>query len=132
MWDRSEQAPEQVVERAVASVLVVVVCAALSCGAACAMFPWPPHGSRTDQDAMTFASIAQRVEIWELRKKRLPASLEEVYGPDPVPRDGVGGSIWLDVPGRCPHFDLVGFGADDRPGGVGERADHRWSDHGCR
>jgi hypothetical protein len=63
-----------------------------------------------------------RMSVYVLRKKSLPASLDDVYRSEgtvaeQVPVDGWGGPIHLVVPGPGQErYDLVSYGEDQIPG----------------
>ena len=81
--------------------------------------------------ALHLGRVNQAVEIFRLRKKRLPRSLDEVYADAPVPVDPWGQPfVLLYDPAAPDRYDLVSWGADGLPGdrcGLPDGADIRWS-----
>ncbi len=67
---------------------------------------------------LELGKVAERVQIYILRKGVPPPSLEVVYLPEATPTDGWGHALHLVVPGTEGRpYDLVSYGADGLPGG---------------
>ncbi|MCB9674191.1 MAG: type II secretion system protein GspG [Alphaproteobacteria bacterium] len=69
--------------------------------------------SQVDTTKMQMTRAAERVEIYSLRKGRLPDGLAAVF--DEAPRDSWGNALLYVRIGD--GFELVSLGEDGRPGG---------------
>ncbi len=85
--------------------------------------------AQSDVTRVTMTRVAQKVEIYYLRKKKLPADLAEVFPDEPEPLDAWNNAFILRTPGaNGKKFDLISYGADGTEGGTGTNEDIKWSD----
>lgn len=81
----------------------------------------------TSTTDLAMAKISQRVDLYQLRKKRHPDTLATAFNGQAVPADGWGRPFVYVVGDDGASYDIVSRGADGRPGGTGDAADIRWS-----
>lgn len=90
--------------------------------------------SQVDTTILQMGKINERVQIYTLRKKKLPTgsdALKQVYSGEEPPTDSWGNPFILQVPGpNGREFDIVSLGSDGREGGTGNAEDIRWSEVG--
>ncbi len=83
--------------------------------------------SKIGTSRLQMMKIAERVDVYMLRKKKPPGSgdgLSVVYGSEPVPTDSWGNEFVYLSPGpNGKPYDLISLGADGAEGGEGENAD---------
>jgi general secretion pathway protein G len=87
--------------------------------------------AQVDATRLTMNRINQRLEIYHLRKKKVPSGLEEVFADDRdgVPTDAWGNEFRLVTPGPGnDKWDLISMGADGSEGGTGQNADLKSSE----
>lgn len=88
--------------------------------------------SNVETTRLTMNKISERIEIYRLRKKKLPNNgdgLSIVFNDGNVPSDAWGNEILYVTPGQNGKpYDLISLGADGKEGGSGSAADVRWSD----
>lgn len=88
-------------------------------------------GHPLEETSLRMSEIHMRVELAGL-KHGLPstsAGFSSVYGSDPVPKDFWHHDFVYVPPGpNGEPFDLISYGSDGVPGGVGNAADITWSE----
>jgi len=85
--------------------------------------------ARQDTTKLTMGKMAQQIEIFMLRKKKVPSSMSDVFTDEDVPKDGWDNEIQLITPGPGRmKFDLLSYGADGSSGGTGTDEDLKWSE----
>ncbi|MFT4625045.1 MAG: general secretion pathway protein G [Myxococcota bacterium] len=85
--------------------------------------------ARVDTTKLTMGKVNQRIEIYMLRKKKVPSDLDEVFANEDAPVDSWGNELRLVSPGPGNmKYDLISLGADGSEGGTGNNADIKWSD----
>ena len=89
--------------------------------------------SQVDTTKLTMSKINQQVQIYQLRKKKLPSSggLSEIFDGEDPPRDSWDNEFVFVVPGpgNSP-FDIISLGSDGQDGGAGNAEDIKWSEIG--
>lgn len=87
--------------------------------------------AQEDTTIITMSKVAQQVDIYYLRKKKVPNDLASLYsGGEEAPTDSWGGEFQLVVPGpNGMKYDIISLGADGQPGGSGSDADIKWSEN---
>lgn len=90
------------------------------------------NGAKVDATALSINKAAQQVNLYKVRKGKLPSSSEglgKVYVYEDVPKDAWQNDLVYVVPGaNGQDFDIVSYGADGKEGGDGIDADIRLSD----
>ena len=88
--------------------------------------------SKVDTTILTMGRVNERVEIYYLRKKKVPSSgegLSAVYGDDPSPKDSWGNDLIYVSPGPDGRqYDIISYGSDGAEGGTGNAEDIKWSE----
>ncbi|MFM2161404.1 MAG: hypothetical protein RLZZ383_916 [Pseudomonadota bacterium] len=74
--------------------------------------------------------LNEQVRIFQLKKKKLPSKLEDVFIDGEVPKDPWGNEYVFKQGGGKNGYDIVSFGADGKEGGTGEDADIKLSGDG--
>ena len=69
--------------------------------------------------------LNEQVRIFQLKKKKLPSNLEDVFIDGQVPKDPWGNEYVFKQGGGKNGFNIVSFGADGKEGGTGEDEDIR-------
>jgi general secretion pathway protein G len=77
---------------------------------------------------LSITRIHEKVKIFQVKKKRLPTSLAEVYAGEFEPRDPWGNRFVMQASVGASGYDIVSYGADGKVGGKGGDADIRLSD----
>ena len=86
--------------------------------------------AQVDTTVLTMGKVNQRVEIFMLRKKKVPGDLSEVFSSEDMPVDSWGNEFRLVSPGPGNmKYDLISLGADGAEGGTGNNADIKWSEN---
>jgi general secretion pathway protein G len=80
-----------------------------------------------DTARLQIQRINERVRIYQIKKKKLPGSLSEIYTNEPQPKDPWGNEYVLRS-GGDKGYDIVSFGADGKEGGTGTDADIKLSE----
>ena len=90
------------------------------------------QGSQVDTTKLTMNKVNERVQIYMLRKKKVPSTadgLNAIFDGEEPPRDAWGNEFIYVSPGpNGMEFDLMSLGADGREGGSGNNEDIKWSD----
>ena len=77
--------------------------------------------SKVQTSRLTMMKLSQRVEIYQLHKKKPPSTsdgLAAVLGNEPIPTDGWGNAFVYVSPGpNGKPFDLISYGPDGAEGG---------------
>ena len=88
--------------------------------------------SQVDTTKITMTRVAERIDIYQLRKKKAPNTndgLAAVFGNEPVPKDSWNNDFVYMSPGpNGETYDLVSFGSDGQEGGTGNAEDIRWTE----
>jgi general secretion pathway protein G len=88
--------------------------------------------SKVDTTKLTMSKVAQRVEVYALRKKKPPSTadgLAAVFGNEKIPQDSWGNDFGYVSPGpNGKPFDLISYGADGQEGGSGNDEDIHWAE----
>jgi general secretion pathway protein G len=88
--------------------------------------------SQVDTTRLTMTKINERLEIYQLRKKKPPTSsegLSVVFGNEAVPKDSWNHDFVYVSPGpNGEAFDIISLGSDGQEGGTGNAADLKWSE----
>lgn len=77
---------------------------------------------------LSISRIHEKAKIFEVKKRRLPSSIDELYAGETVPKDPWGEPFHWETRSEPPGYDIVSYGADGAPGGSGTDADIRLSD----
>lgn len=80
-----------------------------------------------DTAALSISRINDRVRIYQVKKRKVPSNLRDIYKDDPVPVDPWGNEFVLRSGGKN-GYDIISFGADGKEGGDGANADIKLSD----
>lgn len=80
-----------------------------------------------DTASLMIARINEKVKIYQVKKKKLPDSLEELYKGEDVPKDPWGNAFVLRKGGNK-GYDIISYGSDGKEGGTGAAADIKLSD----
>lgn len=76
-------------------------------------------------------AIAQQVQIYKVRKRKAPKSLQDLYSGQDAPVDPWGAEFVYQSPGPDGRdFEIISYGADGREGGTGANSDIRYSEIG--
>jgi general secretion pathway protein G len=102
--------------------IILLVMGALSFGVL-GMF----EDARGDTARLQINRINERVKIYQIKKKKVPASLADVYTNEPEPTDPWGKPFVL-RPGGAKGYDIVSLGGDGKEGGTGTDADIKLSE----
>jgi len=78
-------------------------------------------GCSFDTERLQRRMIEQDAALFRIKRKRLPASIDELYPDDPPPRDSFGNPYVLTV--EAGEVVVRSYGADGLPGGEGLAAD---------
>ncbi len=70
-----------------------------------------------DTALLQITRISERVRIFQMKKKKVPNSLSEIYKNEPLPKDPWGNEFVLRSGGGKKGFDLISYGADGSEGG---------------
>ncbi len=110
--------------------VMVVIAIVLTLMSALAFGVWSAFSdAQVDTTTLTMNRVAQKVEIYYLRKKKIPAELSEVFTDESEPVDGWGNKFQLRAGGTGNRkFDIVSYGADGSEGGAGNDADIKLSE----
>jgi general secretion pathway protein G len=110
--------------------VMVVIAIVLTLMSALALGVWTVFSdAQAETTKVTMNRAAQKVEIYYLRKKKIPNDLGEVFAGEPEPVDGWGNKFVLRAGGNGNRkFDLISYGADGAEGGSGNDEDIRLSD----
>ena len=71
--------------------------------------------------------INDKVKIYQVKKKKLPDSLDEAFRGEPAPKDPWGNEF-VYRKGGTGGFDIISYGSDGREGGWGSAADTKLSE----
>ena len=119
-WARDRRRGISLVEVMVTIAIVLTLMAILAGGV------WQVYrGGQVRITELELGKVAERIQIHQLKSRRPPESLAEVFVGEPVPTDAWGSEI-VYVPGE-PDWDLVSWGEDRQEGGTGFDADVRYS-----
>lgn len=115
--------------------VMVVIAIILTLMSVLAIGVWGIFGeSQVDTTRLTMSKVSERIEIYQLRKKRPPTSadgLGVVFGNERVPQDAWGNDFIYVSPGpNGKPYDLISLGADGKEGGTGTSEDLHWVDEG--
>jgi general secretion pathway protein G len=83
--------------------------------------------AQSDTAALQITRIKERVEIYRIKKKKLPGSMEDVYKGEEQPKDPWGNDFVFKSGGKG-GYDIISFGADGKDGGTGADADIKLSE----
>jgi general secretion pathway protein G len=88
--------------------------------------------SQVDTTKITMTRVAERLDIYQLRKKKSPNTnegLAAVFGNEPVPKDSWNRDFIYVSPGpNGEPYDLISLGSDGQEGGTGNAEDLKWSE----
>lgn len=113
--------------------VMVVIAIILTLMSVLAIGVWGIFGeSQVDTTRLTMSKVSERIEIYQLRKKRPPSTgdgLAAVFGNEKVPQDAWGHDFIYVSPGPGGRpYDLISLGADGKEGGTGTDEDLHWVD----
>lgn len=110
--------------------VMVVIAIVLTLMSALAFGVWSVFSdAQAETTKVTMNRVAQKVEIYYLRKKKIPNDLGEVFSGEDEPIDGWGNKFVLRAGGDGNRkFDIVSYGADGAEGGSGNDEDIKLSE----
>ncbi len=86
--------------------------------------------AQQDTTILTMGKVDQRIQIYMLRKKKVPGDLGEVFSGEEPPLDAWNNEFRLVSPGPGNmKYDIISLGADGAEGGAGDNADLKWSEN---
>jgi hypothetical protein len=83
--------------------------------------------AQSDMARLSISRINEKVRIYQVKKKKLPDDLSEVYRGEDVP-DDPWGNAFVFRKGGPKGYDIISYGADGKEGGTGNDADIKLSD----
>ena len=85
--------------------------------------------AQQDTTVVMMGRVDQQIQIYQLRKKKVPSSIDEVFTDGDPPLDAWGNPFQLVTPGPGDmDYDIISLGADGSEGGDGDNADLKWSE----
>ncbi len=87
-----------------------------------------PCESQKSTAELSISRISEKVKIFQVKKKRLPASMEELYAGESQPKDPWGNPFVIQNGAEPAGYDIVSYGANGEVGGTGLDADVRLSE----
>ncbi len=84
--------------------------------------------AQSDAAMLQINRINEQVRIYQIKKKKLPNDLKDVFQDEPVPSDPWGNAYMIKVGGGKGGYDIISLGADGKEGGTGKDADVKLSD----
>ncbi len=81
-----------------------------------------------DTASLMIARINDKVKIYQVKKKKLPDSLDEAFRGEPAPKDPWGNEFVYRKGGGKGGYDIISYGSDAKEGGTGSAADIKLSD----
>ncbi|MCB9680361.1 MAG: type II secretion system protein GspG [Alphaproteobacteria bacterium] len=85
------------------------------------------ESARADNARLMITKIDQKVKVYQLRKKKLPDSMEELYRGEDAPIDPWGNPFLFRKGGKK-GYDIVSMGRDGKDGGAGPDEDIKLSE----
>lgn len=85
------------------------------------------NDSKVDTTTLQMRKVAERISMYQLRKKKVPSSLNEVFQDEDPPKDSWNNEFKYSAQGNN-DFELISYGADGQEGGSGTSADIKWSE----
>lgn len=87
------------------------------------------QSSRVDTTKLQMTRVAERIQIYSLRKKGVPDDLSAVFEGEEVPKDSWGNEFQYSAPGpNGREFEIISLGADGQEGGTGNNEDIKFSE----
>lgn len=86
--------------------------------------------AQSDTAGLQIARINEKVQIYKVKKRKLPESLSDVYRGEDPPLDPWGNPFVFRKGSGPDGYDIISFGADGREGGTGRDADIKLSELG--
>lgn len=80
-----------------------------------------------DTASLMIARINEKVKIYQVKKKKLPDSLSEIYKGEEGPKDPWGNEF-VYRKGGAKGYDIISYGADGKEGGTGTDSDIKLSE----
>lgn len=84
--------------------------------------------AQSDTAALQIARINEKVQIYKVKKRKLPDDLSDVYRGEEPPMDPWGNQFVYRKGGGSDGYDIISYGADGREGGTGTDADVKLSE----
>lgn len=76
---------------------------------------------------LSISRINEKVKIYQVKKKKLPESITELYAGEAEPKDPWGNPFKMKKGGKG-GYDIISMGADGKEGGAGGDADVKLSE----
>lgn len=86
--------------------------------------------AQADTAALQIAKINEKVQIYKVKKKKLPDDLSDLYRGEDPPMDPWGNAFVFRKGSGPDGYDILSYGADGREGGTGNDADVKLSEIG--
>lgn len=83
--------------------------------------------AQSDTARLMISRINEKVRIYQVKKKKLPDDLAEIYRGEDVPNDPWG-NPFVFRKGGPKGYDIISYGADGKEGGTGNDSDIKLSD----
>lgn len=87
-------------------------------------------GAQADTARIQIQQIDQRIQLFKIKKKKLPDSLADLYKDEPVPVDPWGNDYVFRGGGGKNGYDIMSYGADGKEGGTGKDEDIKLDEGG--
>jgi len=84
--------------------------------------------AQADTAALQIARINEKVQIYKVKKRKLPDDLSDVYRGEDPPMDPWGNQFVYRKGGGANGYDIISYGNDGREGGTGNDADIKLSE----